>query len=190
MKRRKTSGGSVTGGTGDIKPQYFTFSTATPAAADDYQILQQTLPVVRPSATAGEATIMEFLTADFYPSVANIADTTCTTGCFLASNVDRSSGDTASAATIAQDIQDPRTFAAVMQARTFTTSGASVLEYPLHYDFTDSNGNGMLYASDQVFLVGFSVGDATQGFYTVKLKYRYVTVSLIEYIGIVQQQQS
>jgi len=190
MKRRKTSGGSVTGGTGDIKPQYFTFGTATATAGDDYQLQQQTLPIVRPSTSAGEATIMEFLSVDYYPNVANMADTASTVFMCLASNIDRSSGDTPTLATIAQDIADPRTFGAVVSTRGFTTSGSVEYQYPIHYDFTDDNGNGMLYASDQVFLVGASIADAATGFYTAKLKYRYVTVTLIEYIGIVQQQQS
>lgn len=189
MKRRKTSGGSVTGGTGDVKPQYLTMSTSTPGSADDYQVQQITLPVVRPSEDRN-ATIIEFLSIDYYPNVANLADQSSAYAMMLASNIDRSSGDAASAATIAQDIADPRTIAPVFHYNNFTTSGQLSQSVPIHFDFTDNNGNGMLYASDQIFLVGASIGDSVQGFYIAKLKYRFVTVGLIEYIGIVQQQQS
>jgi hypothetical protein len=164
-------------------------STATPAAGDDYIVQQITLPVVRPS-SGQNATIMEFLSIDYYPNIANQADNNCAYAMFLASNVDRSSGDTPTPATIAQDIADPRTIAPIFHYNVFTTSGAWATDLPIHFDFTDNNGNGMLYASDQLFLVSASIGDAVQGHSVAKLKYRFVTVGLIEYIGIVQQQQS
>lgn len=190
-KRRKSNGGgSVTGGTGDVKPQFLTASTPVAAAVDDYIIQAINLPVVRPAATGGNATIMEFLSVDYMLPLQDFAEGTAIHAAFLTVNIGRTNGDTCTSGTLMADFADPRTFASVSQYKNTITSGGFTVDGPLHVDLTDQNGNGMLVASDVIYLVQGSVADSTVGYTVVKIKYRYVTVSLIEYIGIVQQQQS
>lgn len=188
MKKRRTSGGSVTGGTGDIKPQYLTI-VATPAAADDYAVFAAAMPILRPQSGVEEATVIELLTVDYYLGIDNYGDSTSIDFAFLTGNTDRSTGDTSTVATFDTDVARPQTFGAVLRARGLTTSGAQVWVDPITYNFTDDNGNGMVFAGDFLNLVFGNVGGATVAQCIAKVKYRFVRVSLIEFIGLVQQQQ-
>jgi len=186
--KRKSSGGSVTGGTNDIKPQFMTLAGATAGAVDDYRVDVFQIPVVRPRGKGESATIMEMLSVDWYLSMQNASDTAYLEWAFLTSNTVRTSGDTASAGSMAEDIADPRTFALGATNVSLTTSGSSATLFPLHIDLTDSNGNGILWGSDTITLVSAAVNNGAAGATTAKLKYRWVNVGLIEYLGIVQQQ--
>jgi len=188
MKKRRTSGGSVTGGTGDIKPQYLTIAVDA-GAVDDYAVFAAAMPILRPQSSVDEATVVELLTVEYYLGIANYADNTSIDFAFLTGNTDRSSAETSTLATYATDIQRPQTFGGVLRARGLATSGAQVWQDPVVYNFTDDNGNGMLFAGDFLNLVFGNVGGATVGSCIAKVKYRFVRVSLIEFIGLVQQQQ-
>jgi len=188
MKKRRTSGGSVTGGTGDIKPQYLTIAV-TAGAVDDYAVFAASVPILRPQSGVEEATVVELLSVDYYLGIQNYADNTSIDFAFLTGNTDRSSADTSTLASYGQDVTRPQTFAGVLRARGLATSGAQVWEDPITYNFTDDNGNGMLFAGDLLTLVYGNVGGATAGECVAKVKYRFSRVPLIEFIGLVQQQQ-
>ncbi len=108
---------------------------------------------------------------------------------FLATVTSRSTGDTATFASIAADNSDPLTFANAMHHRGFLTSGATESDQPIHIDLTDGDGNGMLIATDRLFIVGANVAGTVASSFTAKIKYRQTNVGVMEYIGIVQSQQ-
>lgn len=184
----KLSGGSATGGTGDVKPQYMTLNGAIPAAVDDYMVDVFSIPVVRPGSTGDNATIMEILSLDWYLNLNNLGDAAGVQHAFITPNPARTSGDTCTVASISEDAVDPRTQGLAILDTTLTTSGSTTVQYPIHIDMTDGNGNGNLWALDTITMVAGQVNNAVAGRTVCKLKYRWVRVGLIEYLGIVQQQ--
>jgi len=189
MKRARTSGGSVTGGTGDIKPQVLTIGTSASAGTDDYSVAQVNLPVPRFGTMKTKATVFELLKIEYYPRIADTVSVTKIYACFLATQALRAQSDTCTAATLAADVLDPVVFAYVLQANTLTTSGDTGIHYPLSIDMTDQNGNGYVIATDRLFFHVGSVGDTTVGTSAAKLTYRLVNIGITEYVGIVQSQQ-
>jgi len=186
MKRGR--GGSVTGGTGDIKPQILTMVSGT-STAGQYNVIQQNLPVPRFGTMKTKATVFEILSLEWYPQLSDIADPDSVYFGYFATQQLRSTGDTTTGATVGTDVADPVTFGAFAVQKDFTTSGATVLYYPVSLDLTDGNGNGILIATDRLFLHTANIGASTQGTTTVKVKYRLVNIGINEYVGIVQSQQ-
>lgn len=75
-------------------------------------------------------------------------------------------------------------------ANVITTSGMWNFEYPNRYNFCGPDGKGILLATDAF---NFNIDSTGTGF-TVradcKMCYRFVDVSIEEYVGIVQSQQA
>ena len=188
-KRQRTSGGSVTGGTGDVKPQYLTVTSLTAGAVDDYVVNQIALPVPRFGTMKTKATIMEMLSVDWYLNLEGALDDDHIDMGFLATVTSRSDGDTITAASIAADAADPLVFGLGVVNINLLTTGGWAQTMPLHIDMTDNNGNGILVATDRIFVVGGSVNNNVAGSYVAKIKYRLVNVGITEYVGIVQSQQ-
>lgn len=189
MKRARTSGGSLTGGTGDVKPQIFTMNSGLAGALNDYVVTAHVLPIPRFGTQKAKATVFEVLWVDWYLSVLNVLDNQVTEACFLTTSTNRSDADTATLTTIAEDINDPKTFANIVRVTQLLTSGAAAFHLPVHVDLTDSNGNGVLIATDRLSIVGCGVGNAVAGDYTAKIGYRMTNIGISEYVGIVQSQQ-
>jgi hypothetical protein len=81
-------------------------------------------------------------------------------------------------------MNDPKSFAMAFLDAPQTTVGA----FPVTIDLTDSNGNGMLIATDSLYVVAANVsGTASEAI--CKVFYRLVNVGITEYVGIVQSQQ-
>ncbi len=190
-KRQRTeSGGSFTGGTGDIKPQYLTLNTGVAAAVSDYTVNQVALPVPRFGTMKTKATIIEALSVDWYLNIADLGDTGKSDWAYLTTSTVRVDAETATLASAAADVEDPQTFGFVLREhREATAVGVVSQTMPIRVDFTDNNGNGILIATDRLFVVGANLGGTAGGNYTAKLKYRLVNVGITEYVGIVQSQQ-
>lgn len=60
---------------------------------------------------------------------------------------------------------------------------------PQTIDMTDSEGNGVLIATDSIFIVSGAVGNIVPGQAVAKVLYRLKEVGIQEYVGIVQSQQ-
>lgn len=188
-KRRRTTGGSVTGGTGDVKPQIYTISTGVAPDTDDYIVNQVTLPVPRIGQMQKKAMVFELLRVDWYIGVRDLGDSSSTKAGFLSFTELRDTGDTATAASLENDLLDPSVFAAAILQKGLTTSGATVTRFPISINTTDANGNGILIATDRIFINGADIGGTTAANYVAKLYYRMVNVGITEYVGIVQSQQ-
>jgi len=193
MKRRRTdarksSGGSVTGGTGDIKPQLLTVTTGSAGAADDYTTASIALPVPRFGGSKNKATIFEFLWVDWYLGMQDVNDVISQKWCWLSTAPTRAAAETSTLTTSVEDVLDPRAFGFVFTQRSQTTSGILSYDFPIRVDLTDQNGNGYLVATDKLVVTAGAVAN-TAGIDTVgKIAYRLVDVGIEEYVGIVQSQ--
>ncbi len=186
-KKRKTSGGSLTGGTGDVKPQFLTATTPVGAGTNDYSVISIQVPRIILS-SQDNATIMEILRVDYYLGIEDLADSDAVTFGFLSPNLRRLQDETSTFTSMREDVQDPLVFAFVVQNQNVTVQGGSSNVMPLSYDCTDSNGNGILMASDRFFFVTGAIAASSVIDSTVKILYRMVNVDIIEYVGIVQSQ--
>ncbi len=185
-----SSGGSQTGGTGDVKPQWLTVQTTSPTGANDYSVNQFTIPQIVLGGV-GTATIIEILRVDWYLGIADFADANSLHMAYLTTNSRRSQNETLNLATLTQDVQDSTTFAMVIREKTtFGTSGGHVAVQPYTVDMTDSNGNGILVAGSQLTMVSGNFSDTLTSSATGKILYRYVNVGITEYVGIVASQFS
>ena len=189
MKRARTSGGSVTGGTGDIKPQILTLDTGTAGSVGDYTVNRTALPVPRFGTMKTKATIFEFLSIDWYINIEDVLDGSATNWAFLTTTTNRVDAEASTLGSAAADVTDPKTFGFALENRQLTTSGAAFLQMPLHIDLTDNNGNGVLIATDQITIVHGNLSGTNVGSVVAKVLYRLVNVGIQEYVGIVQSQQ-
>lgn len=185
MKRGQ--GGILTGGTGDVSPQWLTFS-ATQSGADTTTTTTQAIPVQR-LPTGGKAQVMEVLKVAFthtsLPAFASATEVQDSSQCTLS---------TTSFGTTTQGFTDPRVFAFsfISQRGAFTaagTYGMTQVSMPVVYDLSDGAGHGILIATDNIFAQVSSVTTGATNSCGIKILYRWKNVSLQEYIGIVQSQQ-
>ncbi len=186
-KRKKLTGGSATGGTGDLKPQIITATSPIPSGANDFSTVEISVPRII-LGQEDRATIMEVLKVWFYVGMRDFADSTATVGAYLTTVALRQTSDTASISEILGDLAAPFVFATVMKQRALTTSGAWPVDNPVTIDMTDSNGNGYLVATDRMFMTSFDVSGTAAQEATVKILYRMVNVGITEYVGIVASQ--
>lgn len=189
MAFKRLKGGSATGGTGDLKPQILTISVVE-NAVDDYTVVQAALPTVRFGPSQNKSTITEFLKVWFYVNVEDFGDTQAVHGAHIATTaLGRITAEASTLATLAVDWTNPRIIASVADSSAITTSGCRTNIFPQVVDLTDNNGNGVLVATDSIFLIALGIGNAAAGTVTAKILYRTVNVGIQEYVGIVQSQQ-
>lgn len=182
--KRQRANGSRTGGTGDIKPQYLTVSSGT-NGINLYAVNQVALPVPRFGSQQGRTTVVEILSVDWYLGALNLLDGGHSAWAFLTTGSDRTAADVAAVIDLAEDIRDPLTFALVV------AGGSDAHKFmPIHFDLTDNNGNGMVVATDKLFVVYGDRDNDAASEAIAKIKYRLVNIGMKEYIGIVQSQQA
>jgi len=187
MKRK---GGTLTGGIGDVKPQLLTISNAASSADAVFTTTQFGVPVPRIGPKQDRAIIMEILKIYFYDdSINDIGDNANRTFLGLSTVSLAATGDTFAQASAQSFIADPRCIAAVESAHAITTSGGWNVTLPIVVDLTDASGNGVLVATDSIFLTSAQLGATTLGVTVAKILYRQYEAGMLEYVGIVQSQQ-
>ena len=174
MKRMRD--GSLTGGTGDVNPQFLSFR-ATQSAADTTTTFTQTLPIQRLPQRGG-AQVMEVLRVYAVSSSAPEVDSAVVVAL-----------TTKNFTTTAVTFNEPSCFAFLRKQLILTTSGQVITEEPFIIDLSDGAGHGFLIATDNLFAQVQSNGTSSANSVDIKLLYRMKNVSLAEYIGIVQSQQ-
>lgn len=185
MKRQRTDG-SLTGGTGDVSPQWMSFAAAQ-SAADTTTTTTQAVPVQR-MPLGGRAQVMEvlkmILELPTFPATASVTEATDSHVVFLS---------TSSFGATITNWSEPRVFAGWTRINqgAFTAAGTYQSNYDntKMMDLTDGAGHGILIATDNIFAQVASVGTGLTNTVRIKLLYRWKNVSLQEYIGIVQSQQ-
>lgn len=179
MKRGR--GDSLTGGSGDVNPQWFKIvSSAVPSTA----VVTTTfaLPTNRLESPS-RPTIVEVLKVKWVATAANI--TTAGPDMF------RGYLTTKSAQATEPTINDGTIIDMLSVGQHTVTSGAILNEITYVHDLTDGAGHGMLVATDNIFLSIIQTAAASPftSLIGVHILYRLKRVGLSEYIGIVQGQQ-
>jgi len=193
VKRRRAysstmSSKSLTGGTADVNPQWLN-GAFTMAAANTAETKTYVMPKALMMGGKGKSTIIEILKIQLflppYDTIANAGEVADARKIIFSTE---NYGSTAP--TYAQDCiyfyEDSRMGA-------FTAAGTYGTFYPYTpppIDVTDGAGHGILVATEflnvQVATAGYT-NPATFGW---KILYRFKSVSLVEYIGLVQTQQA
>ena len=188
-KRRKAEqGGSFTGGTGDVKPQWLTVEVPRGSAIDEYGVVRFILPQLVLGG-ANDSTIVEILRVDWYLGLLDSFDVNVLFWGFLTTITNRTIDDAASVTTLEQDVGRPSTFAcAILNNKGIGASGLGSSSSPISVDMTDGNGNGILVASQQLFAVSGSLINTIPSIAVAKILYRMVNVKIEEYVGIVASQ--
>jgi len=180
----KRSRDQLTGGSGDVNPQYFIF-TVTQTGADANTKQAQQLPIPRLPTREGKNLVMEVLEVEYFLGTPTTpaAGNTATFVAAVSTNPNL-------LATGLQIAQDPRTQSFWANAvSTITAEGVIDQEVQHEDDLTDRAGHGVLIATDQLYFQVASTNTAQPNTVVFRLLYRMKEVSLVEYIGIVQSQQ-
>lgn len=178
MPRRTSAGDlyTLTGGTGDVNPQFITFDVVQ-TGNDATTSEQIQLPIDRMSQRGGRAQIVEvlkvFFQVDFHEEGDTIQSLYLSTSSFGTTNTNWA---------------EPRVFAAYIQDKRLTTSGTFLTEGPFCMDLTDGAGHGYLIATDSIYAQLSSTGTSAANNVRIKILYRWKNVGLSEYIGVVQSQ--
>ncbi len=187
--RFATSGGSLTGGTGDVKPQWLTQTTPLASGVDDYTIAEINVPRVVFS-SPGRSTVMEILRVDWYLGILGHSDLDRVMLGTLTTRLSRANSETVTLLTLSADLADPSNFAQAVQNNGLLTSGSISTVQPISISMNDGNGNGMLIATDRIFMMCGEFDNTGSSPHTVKILYRMTEVSIEEYVGIVASQST
>lgn len=183
--KRSRGGPSLTGGSGDVNPQWLkvTFDMTGADAATTEQIL---LPVPK-IPQSGRSTIIEVLKVHWTP----IRDTTSSAVEVVERFLGKLSTKSFGTAVISEAEGTLIDAIDVTDRGAFTAAGTyhSALSFPIVHDLTDGDGHGVLVATDSLFVQADTAGYSLTGSLTVWILYRFKNVGVMEYVGIVQSQQ-
>lgn len=185
-KRRRYNNPSLTGGTKDVNPQYFT-GRLDLSAADTVTTKMFVLPVTR-QPTMRKTTIIEILR--IYVQMTSWKDP----GAAVINVVREIAFSTVDHGTEMVGMEDPSVFAYWQQKgripATADTTGLATDPGVYMWDFTDGAGHGWLIATDKYYVQG-DTATMTPSIakFTWKILYRFKAVDMVEYVGIVQSQQ-
>jgi len=173
-KRRRD--GSLTGGTGDVNPQWMSFSVKQTGADTD------TGGAIQPpvSLSTGENLAMEILRVYVATHTPIPAGATWLTNFWLST---KNFGTTFPAL----GIGDATVIVDWLQDYSFTTSGASYLQREREYPFDDGAGHGVLVGNQNLYWGIHSVATGNTVQMDVKILYRAKRISDSELLGIVLQ---
>jgi hypothetical protein len=194
----------LTGGTGDVNPQFLSWSVVQDAA-DSTTTLAVNIPVQR-LPTTGRAQVMEVLSVKYDGSTLGGSSTAEVPRRYDASlddhmelHFDEWSRSltvriaTRNPGTTAVGYNDPSVFSYYNKTKygIFTAGGSYfIIEHePYVDDLTDGAGHGYLVATDIIYIQISSQQTGSAQSCQGKLYYRWKNVNLQEYIGIVQGQQ-
>lgn len=187
---KRNSGGQLTGGTGDVNPQFLSGKITLSAANTATEVTLGT-PIVRVGPqTGGQAIIMELLKIFVDLPAIDTDAAAATARQRIISFSTTSSGTTAAVTTL----DNPRNIMTITNdlRNAFTAAGTGTLANtidPVEVDLTDGAGHGVLIATDNLFIAANTTGQTAASTFGFKLLYRFKKVALVEYIGIVQSQQ-
>jgi len=102
------------GGTGDVKPQYFTMKSGA-MLANQYDVVSFALPVPRFGTMKTKATVFEILSLDWFLAIDAQLDGTHVTWGFLTTSTARLGNEPALLLALQQDLAEPRTLGPAVQ---------------------------------------------------------------------------
>lgn len=170
----------------DIYPQTMSWNV-TQASADAFvtQLIQT--PISRLPKKGNLITVMELLYMDVV-----ITNTNAQTPTYVDATSDNFQWGivTGAAPSSFPYFSQPSMLAYKALTHLLTTSGTFQFQYPQRYEFEDGSGRGILLATDAFTFVADTNGTGVVNRFDCKLLYRFVDVSVEEYVGIVQSQQT
>jgi len=152
---------------------------------------QVNLPVPRlGGGTSTTAIVFEVLRLQWYLGLEDMFDVSSSIHFgFLSTATNRVDAETTSLASMVDDAEDPLTIGFAAKVSNVVTTGAHSETMPIVIDMTDGDGNGILIATDRIFIVGGNLSGTVAATYVCNILYRMVEVGIQEYVGIVQSQQ-
>lgn len=185
------SRGALTGGTGDVNPQWFFCADFDPGGT--FATTSVPIPIQRLNGNRGStAQVMEILKAELSSGAAvtftqsaaadDTLDVYLTTRSFGSTEPNAADHD----GNVISDWHI-KTSSVGTAANVF---GPNVI-FPMTNDLTDGAGHGILIATDNIFVGVIQTGAAAPitGSLVVRVLYRWKNVPIQEYIGIVQSQR-
>lgn len=168
----------------DIYPQYFVVSL-TLSGTDTATQGTINLPVPR-IPTSGKATIIELLWLEVNYTGFNPSSTANSSAYLGISTDDRTIDST----TLNTFTANPHTVATyIYRQRAFgTATGAYEVQWPFVINLQSNDGKGFLIAGDRLYISADSATSSAADTFVVRFFYRFVDVSINEYVGIVQSQ--
>lgn len=185
MYKKRRYNSSLTGGSGDVNPQFMNL-TVTQSAADTYTQTTFPLPIQRLQ-NSGRAQVMEVLKVFFAGSPLQ-TDAAADTAHSIQAQI------TTKSFAAAVSWSEPTCFAIIQKEdrSAFTAAGSfskTTESEPFVLDLTDGAGHGLLVASDNIFMAVSSTATGLANQFQAKILYRWKDVAISEYVGIVQSQQ-
>lgn len=176
----------LTGGTGDVNPQYMTIGFV-PIAPGTTESRGYITSLNRQPQRGGQSSVMEILKVymqfPVIPDIAAAPETSFQVAMAL-STQDHGNADVDMSANDVLCYHQKHFQGAFTAAGTYGYVDNDVI----CYDYTDGQGHGILVATDTLYLqIRGGATWATSGY--MKILYRMKNVPLTEYIGIVQSQQ-
>lgn len=176
----------VTGGSGDVNPQFMNIAWV-PASAGTTETIGVVAPISRMATHEGRANVMEILKVFFQvPAISVLASATEINRTFRAMLSTQSHGATLTG------MEAPDVFATCWMCHqgAFSAGGTYGETQPEVYvvDLTDGAGHGVLIATDTIHTQLAGTASLATSF-RCKILYRVKEVGMMEYIGIVQSQQ-
>lgn len=194
MKRARTTKSQLTGGSGDVNPQYMVASLQIPGG-NASAISGTPLPIPRLQQQNGKQLVMEFLQIEFCFSSSVPNTWGPPNGVDLALAITTNPNLPASLGAL---LQDPRAISLSTLQQLWVVSVQPPTNYIIPfeiprlktYDLTDNAGHGILVATDTIYFTGIALVPATiEVDFDARIMYRFKEVGLAEYVGIVQSQQ-
>lgn len=186
MSKRARNSDLLTGGSGDVSPQYFALPVNTLTAANTYTEGAIPTPVPRNKVQGERVTVMELLKVIFNnpePDNNPAAGGSLITATAQLSTRTQTGLNVNNVAILA--------FHEKVVRGAFTAAGSYAAEIldPYVFDCTDGAGHGILVATDNIYFGCNTAGFTAAAAFGCRLLYRMKNISLPEYIGIVQSQQ-
>lgn len=174
----------ITGGTGDLNPQWLS-ETLIMSAANTFTQRGIVLPTSRFPLGKGKAMVMEVLQVNFFlGSKGNFQPAT---------NQLSTTAAIVSTKALGSFAPDDPTVIATVDREYRTADGAeafeTVIDGPVQMNTNDGAGHGVLVATDTLFISQVTSNFGEPSACIFRLLYRWKIVALEEYIGIVQSQQ-
>lgn len=176
---------ALTGGTGDVNPQWLTAQVEQTVVNTLVQIRVQ-LPIQRlPNKSSAQVIEILQVWLEHAPFFLNNTSTQRISEILVSTKAAVDSADFT--------VNAPQTIAnsALSQNTSFTTSGQGAYVHNLvdRIDTTDGAGHGILVATDAITLAMQRTNDNVPSSAGLRIIYRFKNVPVQEYIGIVQSQQ-
>jgi len=170
----------------DRYPQYFDVALTQPSTDGAIQAVVN-LPVPR-IPTAGKATIIEITKIEYGLTAGLMSQTTVGTALFLVSLDDRTA-DASTGTLRTNSVYNPHTIDYFMLHQHICTAvGIENQLYPQIHNLETNDGFGFLVATDRIYVSLDTAGGTGAMAGVVTFYYRYVEVSVNEYVGIIQSQ--